>query len=1430
MSTIDQRLPLIRRFGLHAALARLKLLPAQRDVQALALMAVLVLIFFLPVLAGGHVLLPVDNLWQKEPWRSSAAQFGIQYPHNHLISDMIVQNLGWKNFARDSILSGQIPLWNPYLLAGVPFLAAGQYGVLYPLGILFYIMPPEYAYLPFTAIHLWLAGVFMYIFVRVLGAQRFGALAGGISFMFCGFLIVSFLWPMIISTIIYAPLVLAMVEMVIRSWETLPRMEALRPNDLRRTLELNQRDAERIARVRQGRLWLLYVLIGSIAIGLQFLAGHMEMSYLLLFSAGFYAALRLTVMLWRTRDVVYTVLSGFSLLGMVALGAGLAAAQILPFIEAIGANFRSNFVTTDQIISYALPWKHVISTVLPNFYGNPSQHEYYDLTTRSIQEVSNATPDGQVFHFIQDWGAKNYVEGTLYVGILPLLLAGIALLYRRSYATAILTIYLVWSLLLAFGTPLYRLVMLLPGSDQLHTPFRWIIPYTICLTALAGLGADVIAKSKVESLKSKVRGIWGIAWAALAAGLVGLAACAVVFALPQRFLGIAGRLSERLKPTNPKFIEAFSSPAMFMSFEWAQVLVFALMLAASGAVLLLALKSKAGSGGVALWKVLALGLITVDLLAFGMNFNTASDPALLRYTPPVVEFLQNQEKQAMNAPSQNPFRVIAFGDDILPPNTAMLERVQDARGYDTIIPKQYTQFWSGMEQPSGLLYSMIDRIANPQSLTSPLLDVLNVRYILSSQPLNLPGISEVAVPNGGNTHVYINENVMPRAWVSGAVEVLDDQAIHERLKASDWNPRQTTLLDQRAPKLDTSDPSLFGQVKPQITSYTPNAVEIGVTMPERGYLVLADSYFPGWQAMVSTKVPAGDTGWHDNCANTAKPGEWSKECEHTIYQADGNFRAIELNAGEYIVRFKYNPLPFKLGLFTTVASLIALAGGFSVVIWQPLSRRRDEENLEAVQQITKNSITPMATSLINKAISFGFALVMLRLLGPLGNGYYALAIAIFGYFDIFVNFGLSTLLTREVARDRSYANANRYLSNTIILRMLLTLLSTPLMLGIIWMGNNVGSLNWEPVAMLAFGLFFLGLIPGNISAAFSALFYAYERMEYPAAISVVTTLVQVALGATVLVFGWGIIGLAAVSIITNTITALIFAFFGLLVLFRPHFEVDPRLLRSMIATSYPLMLNNMLNGLFFRIDSMLLPSLRKDGNLELGWYNAAYKFIDGLNIIPSTLTLAIFPLMSRYAGTQQEGLTRAFRMAVKVLLLCSLPISVGTMLVATPIISLSGGEAYIPHSAIALAILIWFLPFSYVNSVTHYVLIANDRQRWVTISFLIALPFNIVANFILIPPYGYTGAAITTILSEVILLIPFWIGLHRSGISIPLFSMLWRPLLAAAVMGIAVYFLRDVNLIAAIAGGAVVYVGMLFALHAFDDDDKLLFRRLTRRA
>jgi O-antigen/teichoic acid export membrane protein len=233
------------------------------------------------------------------------------------------------------------------------------------------------------------------------------------------------------------------------------------------------------------------------------------------------------------------------------------------------------------------------------------------------------------------------------------------------------------------------------------------------------------------------------------------------------------------------------------------------------------------------------------------------------------------------------------------------------------------------------------------------------------------------------------------------------------------------------------------------------------------------------------------------------------------------------------------------------------------------------------------------------------------------------------------------------------------------------------------------------------------------------------------------------------------------------------------------------------------------------------------GSREVGYYSAAYKYIDGINIIPQYFTLAIFPLMSRFAADSRESLVRAYHLSLRLLLIVALPLAVGTPFVAYELIWFLAGEAYLPDSMIVLQLLIWFLPFSFINQVTQYVLIAINQQRALTTAFVIGVLFNTVTNLIFIPMYGYRAAAITTIVSEWSLLIPFYILVRKHLCTVPWFDVTWRPAVAALVMGTALWLLDDMNFFVTVLVAGVVYVVVLVTVGGLTQRDmRVLWRAL----
>jgi O-antigen/teichoic acid export membrane protein len=262
---------------------------------------------------------------------------------------------------------------------------------------------------------------------------------------------------------------------------------------------------------------------------------------------------------------------------------------------------------------------------------------------------------------------------------------------------------------------------------------------------------------------------------------------------------------------------------------------------------------------------------------------------------------------------------------------------------------------------------------------------------------------------------------------------------------------------------------------------------------------------------------------------------------------------------------------------------------------------------------------------------------------------------------------------------------------------------------------------------------------------------------------------------------------------------------------------DSRLMRLMVSESWPLMLNHFLATIFFQIDVVIMEWIH--GPRMVGLYSVAYKWVAALNVIPAFFTMALLPVMSKQAQEDRAALRRTYILAVKLLVSTAIPLAVLFTFLAHALTFILGGTQYLPDGAIATQLMIWSIPVGWINSLTQYVLIALDLQRRITLAFIAAVTFNIVTNLIFIPQYGFRAAAITTILSEIVLLVPFALLLHGALGRLPWWRMVWRPSAAGAAMFGVMALLWPLQPIIGLAAGLVVYPGLLLALRPFGPDE-----------
>jgi O-antigen/teichoic acid export membrane protein len=516
-----------------------------------------------------------------------------------------------------------------------------------------------------------------------------------------------------------------------------------------------------------------------------------------------------------------------------------------------------------------------------------------------------------------------------------------------------------------------------------------------------------------------------------------------------------------------------------------------------------------------------------------------------------------------------------------------------------------------------------------------------------------------------------------------------------------------------------------------------------------------------------------------------------------------------------------------------VAALLPLLG-LGILLWRRYYR---EEAGNTARRVVKNSAVPTVIRLVVRAIDMAFALVLYRLLEPSAIGQYDLAaLLVVLYLGTFSDFGLGTLLTREVARRPG--DAPRLFGVTLLLRWGFSLLAIPLALAIVGVYGGVAALvpgarALTPAGAAAIIILCLTLFPAAYNNVVTALFNARERLEIPAAVELVTQVASVFARVGVLLAGYGVVGLAWAAVATTVLTALIFLVLQLRLLFPPRLAWEIGFARSLLRPAFPLLLNSLLVNAAFSFDAFILRAFTNDD--VVAQYRMPYRVVNVALILPPLLINAIFPIIARHAENDRAALNRAYHRTLQVLLLAALPIAVATTILAPALVELFGGDqagAYLGVSDRALAILIWFLPLSYVNGLTQYVMIALNRQSAITRSFALMLGFNFVANLALIaalPAAGIYVASVVTVLSEVVLFAAFLPLLRGEQAAPPLLALAWRPALAALVMGAAMLAADRAGPLLAAVVAPIVYAVALWTLGAFGADERALLRRVLGR-
>ena len=676
------------------------------DVLPLLTLAVAVLLFFGPVIIG-------------RAWIPAGG------------GDLVSFIFPMYRFAGASLRGGEIPLWNPNLYAGAPFIADNQSGVFYPINLLLFLLVPNFSYQAIEGLvilHIFLAGATMYFCLRWLRPEdplrRPAAVFGGLAFMFSGVFVSHIGNLNLIAVIAWLPLIFICLHRAIIS--------------------------------QQRRVQIGWALAGGAAFGVSTLAGHGQMTFLIAVFLSLYALYQaVTTRRWRAIPL---------LLLLALVGLATAAISLVPAAESISQTVRAEYELS-RAGGYSLTWRGLTGLAAPDYFG------------RGIHRF---------------WGPWSRVEYG-YLGVLPWLLSGVAIVIRPSRRNLFFLSSIVLFLILALGanTPVYPLLLRVLPAFPFQAPARFVLLAGFCVAILAATGMDALCGPRFSGRRMNY--FLGGAFAVL---------LIVLIIMIWQMVQLDGAHPER---------QGQMSRA---------ILVFAGLATASMLLILARVRGWLSPG---LFAISAILLLAIDLIGLGRHVE-------IEWHDPTLGFAINSE--AMAYISSDPG----------------IQRVDIAGGWQPSLPQMVGLFSvGGVYNPLELAnYSVYAGSVGYRG--SPLYNLLGVKYVIAAKD-RPPGDTNFLVPvfaEDPDVDVYLNTLALPRVMLLHNTEVVaDHDAAFEAIHRSDFDPETTAILEEG--RALTQQP---GTSEIVITRYDLNRASFEVSTDRPGYLLLTDIYHPDWMATV----------------------------------------------------------------------------------------------------------------------------------------------------------------------------------------------------------------------------------------------------------------------------------------------------------------------------------------------------------------------------------------------------------------------------------------------------------------------------------------------------------------------------------------------------------------------------------------------------
>jgi O-antigen/teichoic acid export membrane protein len=463
--------------------------------------------------------------------------------------------------------------------------------------------------------------------------------------------------------------------------------------------------------------------------------------------------------------------------------------------------------------------------------------------------------------------------------------------------------------------------------------------------------------------------------------------------------------------------------------------------------------------------------------------------------------------------------------------------------------------------------------------------------------------------------------------------------------------------------------------------------------------------------------------------------------------------------------------------------------------------------------------------MISQMVTWGLTLLLTvflpRYLGAAAMGKLHLGYSLWAMITILAVFGMDMMIIKEVARrpDRIAA----LFGTTIYLRMILYGAGTLLIAAY---ANIAGYPVETRYVIYIIGVSnFISLFTG----ACDAILVGLERMEFVSLGSIAAKFAQTFVTLLLLFLGYGILVIAAI-VIGGSLINLALVAFSLRRLTPLSLRFDPTLAKWMVKESSSYLMVRFAIVVYQQVDIVIISLLVDEKNV--GWYGTADQLFGTFLFVPTVFITAVYPVLSRTYANEPDSVAQIIRKSFDIMWLAAVPIGLGVVLVASPLVVLLFGSDFASAGPI-LAVFGVVTILTYQNMMLGQFLISTDRQRpWSRVIALAAV-LTIPLDLIFIPlgerqlGIGAVGGAMSFVITELLMMIAALYLLPKGYLTWDNAQRALRVLASGLVMLAAVWWLRGMFILIPILAGAAVFVAAILFLQAVPNEDWALLRSVA---